>query len=40
MFTKLKKRIVSALLFFIMKAKKNIQSMCQKRLLKDRLIYY
>ena len=39
LFTKLKKRITSALMFLVMKTKKNIQYKCQKILAKDVLIY-
>ena len=40
-FTKLKKRrILSSLVFLIMKTKKNIQTMYQKILLKNMLLYY
>ena len=40
-FTKLKERILSPLAFLVMKAKKNIQSMYQKNVMKkNMLIYY
>ena len=38
--SKLKNRIVLALMFLLMKIRKNIQSMCQKVLSKEMLIYY
>ena len=39
-FTKLKKTIVSELVLLVIKIRENIQSICQKILLKDMLIYY
>ena len=39
-FTKLEKTIVSELVLLVIKIRENIQSICQKILLKDMLIYY
>ena len=39
-FTRLKKRIASALVFLVMKIRKNIQSICQEILSKYMLICY